>query len=635
MCLMLNKVNIYTTRKSFSAFFAYFPRSGAYWEKQKKKETPMKKNKKKPKSPTEGKPRSSMPSIPSGGIHDTLPTGSTDPEWERFPSPAEEDSIVDVKLQNDTSFGGEKTAAFRGETKKDGEGTVFAPPIKAEPDTETPPLLPEEKKARGDGEEGDGNDSSDGGESTAAYRALLSEMRERLRAKESFDLIERTLRVADDTLSLFYIDGFVKDGEMQRIMQYFLGLSGLPRGQNAARIFAEQNVPYVEVDVTEDRETMQTFVLAGATLLLGSSFGDRAILIDARTYPARETAEPDNDRVMQGAHDGFVETLIFNTALIRRRIRDPRLTMYYASVGEISKTDVVLSYIEGKADPAFVELLKKKLARIRPKSLTLGYQSLIESLVRKKWYNPFPKFRTLERPDAAAAELCEGRVLLLCDTSPVAIVLPTSIFDFMQETDDYYLPPITGSYLRLVRHAAFLLALILTPLWYLLVSYGSALPVSLQFLLPKPSPIPILVQLFLVEFAIDGLKLASMNTPNMLTNSLSVIGGLILGDYAVSIGWLSEEVILYMAIVAIASFTQQNHELGYAFKFLRLITLILTALFGLWGFIGGLLLALVLVASNKTVSGKRSYLYPLIPFDGRAFLHLFFRVKKHDFEKEE
>ncbi len=582
------------------------------------------------------------PNLSGGGIHDSLPTGSTDPEWERFPSPAEEDTVVDVKLQNDSSFGGEKTAAFRGEIKKDGETQVFAPPVSIAPESESPPLAEGRDGESGggrapeaaDASHSDQNEKEADKQAESDYRALLSEMRERLRVKKSFDLIERTLRVSDSTLSLFYIDGFVKDGEMQRIMQYFLGLTELPKGEDAARVFAEKHVPYVEVDVTEDRETMQTFVLAGATLLLGSPFGKRAILIDARTYPARETGEPDNDRVMQGAHDGFVETLIFNTALIRRRVRDPRLTMHYTAVGEISKTDVVMSYIEGVADPAFVELIQKKLKAIRPKSLSLGYQSLIESLVRKKWYNPFPKFRILERPDAAAAELCEGRVLLLCDTSPVAIVLPTSIFDFMQETDDYYLPPITGSYLRLVRHSAFLLALILTPLWYLLIGYGTALPDFLEFIIPKPSPIPILLQLFLVEFAIDGLKLASMNTPNMLTNSLSVIGGLILGDYAVSIGWLSEEVILYMAIVAIASFTQQNHELGYAFKFLRLITLVLTALFGLYGFIGGLLLSLLLVASNKTVNGKRSYLYPLIPFNGRAFLHLFFRVKKHDFEEE-
>jgi stage V sporulation protein AF len=124
--------------------------------------------------------------------------------------------------------------------------------------------------------------------------------------------------------------------------------------------------------------------------------------------------------------------------------------------------------------------------------------------------------------------------------------------------------------------------------------------------------------------------MASLNTPNMLSNSLSVVGGLILGDFAVSIGWLIPEVILYMAFVAIANFTQRSYELGYAFKFMRMLMLILTAIFNLWGFIAGVLITGILIATNKTVNGGKSYLYPLIPFDFKAFRSLFVRVKKHD-----
>lgn len=463
------------------------------------------------------------------------------------------------------------------------------------------------------------------------YRENVERFRRELRVEASFDLICRRLLVGEDEMTLFYIDGFTKDAVMQRLFQYFIGLKGLGSGEDACRRFADGCVPYVEVSRSSDAAFLRMMVLSGATVLLGSSFGAEAIVIDARTYPARETSEPESDRVMQGARDGFVETLIFNTALIRRRIRDERLTMQYVTVGGASKTDVVLCYMDGMADPDYVRQLYARLKQIAPTDISLGTQSLTETLVRRRWYNPFPKVRTLERPDAAAAELMEGRVLLLCDTSPQAMVLPTSIFDFMQETDDYYFPPLTGCYLRLVRHFVLWLSMVVTPLWYLLISNAVPLPDALAFLLPeKEYAVPILLQLFLAEIAVDGLKLASMNTPDILSGSLSVIGGLILSDFAVQVGWLSPEVILYTAFSAIAGFSQQNAELGYAFKFMRIALLALTALFGLPGFLAGLAALPLLLLTQTTVDGTHSYLYPLLPFNGRALARLFFRLKKRN-----
>jgi stage V sporulation protein AF len=209
-------------------------------------------------------------------------------------------------------------------------------------------------------------------------------------------------------------------------------------------------------------------------------------------------------------------------------------------------------------------------------------------------------------------------------------VLPTSLLDLVQETDDFYMPPVTGTYLRILRFFIFLLSYFLAPTWYLLVSQDD-LPAWLSFIVPEEKgDLPLLLQLYLAEFAIDGLKLASMNTPNILANSLSVIGGLILGDFAVGIGWLSPDVIFYMAVVSIAGFSGQNIELSYAVKFLRMITLGLAALFGLWGYLGGVALAIILIVTNRTLSGRRSYLYPLIPFDGRAMVRLLFRLPKRD-----
>ena len=275
--------------------------------------------------------------------------------------------------------------------------------------------------------------------------------------------------------------------------------------------------------------------------------------------------------------------------------------------------------------------IKKKLKEAKPRSISLGFQSLAESLIKRGWFNPFPKIRTTERPDTAAAQLMEGSVLVICDTSPQVMILPTSIFHYLEQTDDYYFPPLTGSYLRIVRTLILLASVVVTPLWYLALKYSASLPQVLAFLIPDDAgALPIIIQLLLVELAIDGLKIASMNTPDMLSNSLSIVGALILGDFAVDVGWLCADVILYMAFVAIANFAQQNHELGYAFKFMRVLTLILVYFLGWWGFALGMLVFIITAATNRTVTDTH-YLYPLIPFSARDMKKLLFRHKKNDF----
>ena len=462
------------------------------------------------------------------------------------------------------------------------------------------------------------------------YGANVSLISSRLRVSESFDIIERHLSVAGNDVCFFYIDGFVKDSEMQRLMQYLLSQKEITGADDLVK-----SLPYIEVDIGGDIEGIVTAVLSGQTALVSSAFPCESILIDARTYPARNTAEPNSDRVMQGSRDGFVETLVMNTTLILRRIRDPRLTMRHFDLGGSSHTDVVLCYVDGIADKSLVEKISEKLTRIKPKGICLGYRSLAESLVRRGWLNPFPKIRLTERPDTASAQLLEGSVLILCDTSPQVMVLPTSIFDYLQQTDDYYFPPLTGTYLRIVRTLMLLLSVVVTPLWYLCVEYQHTLPHYLRFLVPDDAgALPIILQLLLVEVAIDGLKIASMNTPDMLSNSLSVVGALLLGDFAVGVGWLCEDVILYMAFVAIASFAQQNVELGYAFKFIRVITLLLTYFLGMMGLLLGGVVFILLVFTNVTLTGRFGYTYPLIPFNAVALRRLLFRGRKKDFADE-
>ncbi len=464
---------------------------------------------------------------------------------------------------------------------------------------------------------------------TSDYNENVNNLTNALRVDENFDIIKREIRSKNNgAATLFYIDGFIKANELQKLLLFFINLPDFGCGDsNAALDFAEKNLPDVEVDITKDPNAILGGVLGGCCVMLSDGFSD-AIIIDLRTYPARDTQDAENDRVMRGARDGFVETLIFNTALIRRRIRDTNLHMEFCTVGEKSRTDVVIAYIEGVADEKFVKRLISDIKNIKTDALPLGHQSLVEALCHRQWYNPFPKVRLTERPDATSAHILEGGVAVLCDTSPEAILLPTSIFDFLQETNDFYFPPITGTYLRITRTIIFISTIFITPVWYLSIYYADLVPDWLNFMLPdEKGELPIIVQLLLTEFALDALKLASLTTPSTMSNSLSIIGGLLLGDFAVQANLLIPEVIFYMAFTSIANFTQSNYELGYAFKYFRVLILILTAIFGIYGFVGGVLFVIFLVVSLRGICGK-SYLYPLFPWNSRAMRRLVLREKK-------
>ncbi len=437
---------------------------------------------------------------------------------------------------------------------------------------------------------------------------------------ESFDIIRRNLYLdAGSRSAMYYIDGFVKDAIMLRLMQFFTKEKSLDS--------INKTLPYVEVERTSSFDKMIYSVLSGAAVYIIEGLSE-AYIIDTRSYPTRSIEEPENDKVMRGSRDGFTETLVFNTALIRRRIRDTALTMSIKNIGSASRTDVVIAYIKDRVDPKFLSAIESKLDKIKIDALTMGQETLSECLIKDRWYNPFPKIRYTERPDAAAAHILEGSIIIICDNSPSVMILPTSIFDFMQETNDYYFPPLTGSYMRIVRILSYLVTFLLVPIWYLLISYPQVIPPWLDIIKVDEVPaIPILAQILLVELAVDALKLASMNTPGMLGSSLSAVAGLILGDFAVDTGWLLPEVIFYMAISLITNFAQPSFELGYAFKFMRTLIIILTAAFGVWGFVAGVVISLAFIATNRTVSGQRSYLYPLIPWNSQAMKRLLFRVK--------
>ncbi len=441
----------------------------------------------------------------------------------------------------------------------------------------------------------------------------------------NYDVISRDLYIGQWKGRLYVIDGYGDDGVIERITSFLLGRGAqLGKGAKNMQEFIDRCVTFCEVDCENNLNNILTGAFLGKTILLLEGF-DRCAMIDAKKFPGRGVEEPSDGKVLRGSHDGFTETLVQNTALLRRRIRDPRLTLENHKVGGRSRTDVVLAYMEGQASETDLETLRRKLDAIDVGSIAMSQESVAEAIVKPQWYNPFPKVRYTERPDTATACIMEGDIVLLVDNSPSVMLMPTSLFDFMEEANDYYFPPLVGTYLRYLRIIVMLLALFITPVWYLLVKDASRVPEALAFIVPeKPGSVPLLLQLLLLDFVVDLLKLASLNTPDALSNSFSMLGALILGDFAVQARWLVPEVLVYMAFVAIANFAQPSFELGYALKLVRMLFLILVALLDGWGLVLGTVGLLVMLATTKPILG-RGYLYPVCPFDGKALGRLLVR----------
>lgn len=462
------------------------------------------------------------------------------------------------------------------------------------------------------------------------YNELIKEMKRRVPVGESFDLLERKLNIGGKAASMFFVDGLVDGGMMQRVIFSLFSLKPQQvESAKTAQEFIETSMPFLDTMVLKDLDQAIKFMYSGLVPLFISGYGE-IIIIDCRDYPLRGIEEPSKEQSLRGSKDGFVESMMTNIALIRRRIRDNDLIFKNFTIGKVTKTDVSVAYMKNKADMGMVKKLSDSLADMEINGLTVTEQTLVEKLVGKKLgkLNPFPKVRYTQRPDIIAAHVEEGKIAVIVDNSPTVILIPAGIFDFVQDVDDYYFPMLTGNYFRTLRIANILVILFATPL-YLLFAEGD-IPVhdAIKFFITEEDfAISIFWQFILLEIAIDGLKLASLNTPESLGMSLSVIGALILGEFSVSSGWFVPQTILCMAVVALASFIQPSIELGYAIKFVRVLMLIGAHFLGWPGIVAALVLSMIMMATTKTLVGT-SYLYPVIPWDGSKLKKLIFRTKK-------
>lgn len=458
---------------------------------------------------------------------------------------------------------------------------------------------------------------------TRDYQKNLKYIKDELGVGISFDILDAEVHYAGRDMAFLMVDGMIQGDIMLFIMRYLSKLKPEDLEPDPFKKLTKTYLPYVEISSEENLDKAVFWVTCGACALVVEGI-DKVIIIDARTYPSRNPEEPDVERVIRGARDGFVETIIFNTALTRRRVRDPSLRMVYMSVGRRSKTDICVSYIEDIANSEVVKQVKEHISKIDTDGLPMG-EKTVEEFIGGRHFNPYPVVRYTERPDTAAVHLFEGHVLVFVDGSPVVLIMPSTFWNQLQHVEEYRQKPIIGSYLRIVRYLAVWASIFLLPLWYILTTHSDLLPEYFNFISVDQHPeVPIFLQLLLIEVGLDALRMATVHTPTSLATALGLVATLMIGQVAVNVGLLSNELVLYMAVAAIGTFATPLYELSLANRLIRVILIIFSALFGVPGYVFGSTLMVIYLTQMK--SFHIPYLWPLIPFNLKAMRDVLFRV---------
>lgn len=442
---------------------------------------------------------------------------------------------------------------------------------------------------------------------------------------KSYDIVTRTFYFQDTKAYWIGINGLCDNTLLQQIVTNLQDPTYTMDAKiNNLQLFMESKIGYVQTELCNDWDKIIKNILSGPSAIFVDGF-PAAVLLDTRKYPARSIEEPDTEKASRGAKDGFIETLSSNTALIRRRIRNPKLSFERKSVGSESKTDIAIAYVEGSIDNNLLTELKQKLDNVMIPALTMGPKSLEELIVKKRWWNPLPQIRYTERPDVACSFLLEGYILLIVDNFPCAMVFPCTLLQFTQNPEDYYQNPTVGNYLRLLRFVCILISLFLLPVFLLFGMYSMELPLGFKLVSDNSlNPMKLFAYVMLVELSLDIFKYSSMNASSGLSNSLGLIGGIIVGDVAMELKWATPEAVFFGAITMLATLSISSQEFGQAIRLYRYLLVILTGFLRIWGFGIGFLLILISVVTTPSFAGK-SYLWPLIPFEWKALKTLLFR----------
>ncbi|MBM7598308.1 stage V sporulation protein AF [Virgibacillus halotolerans] len=448
-------------------------------------------------------------------------------------------------------------------------------------------------------------------------------MKERVGVGVSYDLGFREVVVLKRKIQLYYLNGMVDDPNIIQLLKILIEINDNEVDKKKVYEIVENRLVNESVEVIKTMDEAVDQMLSGLIVIFID--GEKsAFVVDVRSYPGRQPEEPDTERVVRGARDGYTENIVINTSLTRRRIRDERLRNEMLSVGERSKTDVCVSYIQDVANDDLVKLIKDKIRAIEIDGLTMTDKALEEFMVERGW-NPFPLVRYTERPDVAANHLFEGHVIVTVDTSPSIIIFPATFFDHLEHAEEYRQTPGVGTFIRWVRFFAVMCSLFLLPLWLLFVIDPSLLPKELSFIGPNETGnIPIVIQILMADIGVEFLRMAAIHTPTPLATALGLIAAVLIGQIAVDVGMFSPEVILYVSVSTIGSYVTPSYELSVANKILKLFLVLMTAFFGVVGFTIGFTLIIFFLANLKSL--KTPYLWPFLPFNAMGMLHFIFRI---------
>ncbi|MDD6761608.1 MAG: spore germination protein, partial [Turicibacter sp.] len=434
---------------------------------------------------------------------------------------------------------------------------------------------------------------------------------------KSFDVGQREIVVMERRIQLYYITGLVDSELVVDLMTQLLLLNSLPHPNDDVFQTIHNRLVHQQVTVTDKVNDICTSVLSGLVAIIVDK-ETQAFVVDVRSYPGRGPSEPDTEKTVRGSRDGYTENIIVNTALTRRRIRTGKLRNIILKVGDQSKTDVVLMYIEDIADQSMVDEVKHRIEQVKVDGLTMTDKEL-EEFITGQVYNPYPLVRYTERPDVVAAHLYQGMIAIIVDTSPSVMIGPVTLFDHLTSVEEYRQTPAVGTFLRLIRYAGIIVSVFLMPTWLLFVLHPEYLPDFLNFIGPQEEGnIPIVLQVISGEIGMEFLRLASIHTPTAISSALGIVSAILIGQVAVDVGLFGPEILFYVAIGALGAFVTPSYELGLANKMFKLFIIVGTALLGLWGYIGTIVVGLIFLATMKSFG--KPYLYPLIPFNFKALL---------------
>jgi spore germination protein len=444
---------------------------------------------------------------------------------------------------------------------------------------------------------------------------------------ESTDVIQRDFIIKKRLkASLFYIDGLSdQDSIEEDIIKPLIQTADQPPENLTVEDMISEVVTYSSVSVFDTFDEAILPIMSGDSLLIIDGF-EKLVIFTTRQFDKRSIQEPESEIVVRGPRDGFIEVLQSNITLIRRRVRDPNLTVQHGQIGRRSKTDFALLYMKGITNPDLINEVRYRISCIDTDGVIES--GTIEQLIEDNAFSPFPQIANTERPDKAAAALMNGQVLIAVDGTPYILVAPILLEQLFKSPEDYYERWLIGTLVRNLRAVAAIIALLLPGLYIATVSFHQGmLPTTLALSIAgtrEGVPFPSFLEAMLMEFTIELLREAGIRLPRPVGQTIGIVGGLVIGDAAVRAGIVSPIMVIVVALTAIASFAIPSYSVSISIRILRFSMMIAASILGLYGMI------LFYILINTHLVGLRSfgcyYTAPIAPYQFANWLDLLFRA---------